>query len=203
MSNKHPRNQGEMHGVFQSKNLQEILPSSSPDRASKGGQVESKIMPTYWRDKRRLDSSIPSVCSTASGRRNGLRSVQRFPKRQRSDVPTYATWQAAKGYAWPSFNHLAAKLHISRRYVIKLVQELSAHGLIVATSVNVPSKGHCTNHYRFLWHPWVQTVEDGEFRMVVREEKPPFRAAKRPSEQQITSPSEPQITPLVNHRSLP
>ena len=124
----------------------------------------------------------------------------------------YLTYFAGgKGYAWPSFNHLADKLHISRRYVIKLVQELSAHGLIVATSVNVPTKGHCTNHYRFLWHPWMQTVEDGDFRMVVREEKPPFRAAESrrsiapPSEQQITSPSEledtspgePQITPLV------
>ena len=76
----------------------------------------------------------------------------------------YLTYFAGgKGYAWPSFNHLAGKLHISRRYVIKLVQELSAHGLIVATSVNVPTKGHCTNHYRFLWHPWMQTVEDGNF----------------------------------------
>jgi biotin operon repressor len=124
----------------------------------------------------------------------------------------YLTYFAGgKGYAWPSFNHLAGKLHISRRYVIKLVQELSAHGLIVATSVNVPTKGHCTNHYRFLWHPWMQTVEDGDFRMVVREEKPPFRVAeshsinRTPSEQQITtpselentSPSEPQITSLV------
>jgi hypothetical protein len=116
----------------------------------------------------------------------------------------YLTYFAGgKGYAWPSFNHLAAKLHISRRYVIKLVQELSAHGLIVATNVNAPTKGHCTNHYRFLWHLWMQTVEDGDFRMVVREEKPPFRSAGSRqstallSEQQITSPGEPQITPLV------
>jgi hypothetical protein len=49
------------------------------------------------------------------------------------------------------------------------VQELSAHGLIAATNVSVPAKGHCTNQYRFLWHPWMQTVEDGNFRMV-REE---------------------------------
>ena len=47
----------------------------------------------------------------------------------------YLTYFAGgKGYAWPSFNHLAAKLHISRRYVIKLVQELSAHRLIIVTS---------------------------------------------------------------------
>ena len=31
---------GEMHAVFQSQNLQEILPSSSPDTATKGRQVE-------------------------------------------------------------------------------------------------------------------------------------------------------------------
>ena len=54
----------------------------------------------------------------------------------------YLTYFAGgKGCAWPSFNHLATKLHVSRRYVIKLVQELSRHGLIVATSVNVPTKG--------------------------------------------------------------
>ncbi len=128
----------------------------------------------------------------------------------------YLTYFAGgKGYAWPSFNHLAGKLHISRRYVIKLVHELSAHGLIAATNVSVPTKGHCTNHYRFLWHPWMQTVEDGDFRMVVREERRPLSAAKSrrsmapPSEQQITSPGEledtssgePQITPLVIHSS--
>ncbi len=132
----------------------------------------------------------------------------------------YLTYFAGgKGYAWPSFNHLAEKLHISRRYVIKLVQELSAHGLITATNVNNPAKGHCTNHYRFLWHPWMQTAEDGDFRMVVREEQAPFPTAESgpsstpPSEPQITtpgeqeftspseledtSPGEPQITPLV------
>jgi hypothetical protein len=31
---------GEMHGVFQGSNLQEIFPSASPDTASRGGQVE-------------------------------------------------------------------------------------------------------------------------------------------------------------------
>jgi helix-turn-helix protein len=93
----------------------------------------------------------------------GLRSARRFPKRQRSYMPTCLRC-GGKGYAWPSFNHLAEKLHISRRYVIKLVQKLSAHGLITATNVNNPAKGHCTNHYRFLWHPWMQTAEDGDFR---------------------------------------
>ena len=124
-----------------------------------------------------------------------------------------------KGYAWPSFNHLAEKLHVSRRYVIKLVQELSAHRLITVTHVNNPAKGHCTNHYRFLWHPWMQTAEDRDFRLVVREEQATFSTAgsapsfTSPSEPQITtpgeqeftspseledtSPGEPQITPLV------
>ena len=132
----------------------------------------------------------------------------------------YLTYFAGgKGYAWPSFNHLAEKLHISRRYVIKLVQELSAHGLITATHVNNLAKGHCTNHYRFLWHPWMQTAEDGDFRMVVPEEQAPFPTAESdrsstphseprittpdeqeftsPSELEDTSPGEPQITPLV------
>jgi hypothetical protein len=132
----------------------------------------------------------------------------------------YLTYFAGgKGYAWPSFNHLAGKLHISRRYVIKLIQELSGHGLITATNVNNPGKGHCTNYYRFLWHPWMQTAGDGDFRMVVREEQLPFRTAESeplsappsepqittpgeqeftsPSELDVTSPSEPQITPLV------
>jgi hypothetical protein len=124
----------------------------------------------------------------------------------------YLTYFAGgKGYAWPSFNHLAGKLHISRRYVIKLIQELSAHDLIVATNMSIPTKGHCTNYYRFLWHPWMQAVEDRDFCMAVREERPPFTAAEfresiaPPGEQEITSPGEladtspgePQITPLV------
>ena len=123
----------------------------------------------------------------------------------------YLTYFAGgKGYAWPSFNHLAEKLHVSRRYVIKLVQELSAHRLITVTNVNNPAKGHCTNYYRFLWHPWMQTAEDGDFRMAVREEQAPFppRSLTRSHplvnrrslplvNRRITSPGEPQITPLV------
>ena len=132
----------------------------------------------------------------------------------------YLTYFAGgRGYAWPSFNHLAEKLHISRRYVIRLVQELSAHRLITVTHVDNPAKGYCTNHYRFLWHPWMQTAEDRDFRLVVREEQASFSAAESapsftsPSEPQITtpgeqeftspseledtSPGEPQITPLV------
>jgi hypothetical protein len=135
-------------------------------------------------------------------------------------VYAYLTYFAgSKGYAWPSFNHLAEKLHVSRRYVIRLVQELSAHRLITVTHVDNPAKGYCTNHYRFLWHPWMQTVEDRDFRLVVREEQASFSTAESapsltspsepqittpgeheftsPSEREDTSPSEPQITPLV------
>jgi hypothetical protein len=121
----------------------------------------------------------------------------------------YLTYFAGgKGYAWPSFKHLGEKLHVSRRYVIKLVQELSTHRLIIVTNVHNPEKGYCANVYRFLWNPWMQTAADGDFRMTVCEEQPPFPAAESdapPSEQQITtpgelegtSPGEPQITPLV------
>ena len=106
----------------------------------------------------------------------------------------YLTYFAGgRGYAWPSFNHLADKLHISRRYVIRLVQELSTHRLITVTHVDNPAKGYCTNHYRFLWHPWMQTAEDRDFRLVVREEQASSSAAE--SAPSFTSPSKPQITP--------
>jgi hypothetical protein len=133
---------------------------------------------------------------------------------------SYLTYFAGgKGYAWPSFNHLAEKLHVSRRYVIKLVQELSAHRLITVTNVNRPGKGHGTNYYRFLWHPWMHPGDDDNFCMTVRDEPPPFSTAESylfpaapsepqvttpgeqeftsPSELEDTSPGEPQITPLV------
>jgi hypothetical protein len=124
----------------------------------------------------------------------------------------YLTYFAGgKGYAWPSFNHLAEKLHVSCRYVITLVRELSAHQLIAVTHVNNPTEGHRTNHYQFLWHPWMQTAEDRDFRLVVWEEDeslstagpaPSFTPPSEPQittsgEQVFTSPSEPQITPLV------
>jgi hypothetical protein len=121
----------------------------------------------------------------------------------------YLTYFAGgKGRAWPSFNHLSEKLHVSRRYVITLVQELSGHRLITVTNIHNPQKGYCANVYRFLWHPWMQTTADGDFRMTVCEMQPPFRAGKSagppsvkqitsPGELEDTSPSEPQITPLV------
>lgn len=41
-----------------------------------------------------------------------------------------------KGYAWPTLNTLAEKLHVSRRQVIRLVNELSEHRLIFVTNKN-------------------------------------------------------------------
>jgi antirestriction protein ArdC len=59
----------------------------------------------------------------------------------------------------------------SAAYLGSWIAKLSAHGLIVVTHVSNPTKGHCANLYRFLWHPWMQTAEDSDFRMVVREEQ--------------------------------
>jgi hypothetical protein len=120
----------------------------------------------------------------------------------------YLTYFAGgKGHAWPSLKHLGEKLHVSRRYVIKLVQELSTHRLIIVTNVQNPEKGYCANVYWFLWHPWMQRADDGNFRVTVCERPSPIVSEEsdaRPSEQRIspgeledTSPSEPQITPLV------
>lgn len=125
----------------------------------------------------------------------------------------YLTYFAGgKGCAWPSFGHLGEKLHISRRYVIKLVQELSTHRLIIVTNVQKPEKGYCANVYRFLWHPWMQTTADRDFRMTACEEQPPFpsevsipppseRQITTPGEPEDTSPGDPQFTPLVIHSS--
>ena len=83
------------------------------------------------------------------GCRSGLRNVRKSPKGQ--EAYAYLTYFAGgKGRAWPSFNHLSEKLHVSRRYVITLVQELSGHRLITVTNIHNPQKGYCANVYRFL-----------------------------------------------------
>jgi hypothetical protein len=85
----------------------------------------------------------------------------------------YLTYFAGgKGYAWPSFKILAEKLHCSRRHVVRLVQELSAHRLITVTNVSNPERGHCANYYRFLWHPWMQNERDGSFVLATPESEP-------------------------------
>ena len=85
----------------------------------------------------------------------------------------YLTYFAGgKGYAWPSFKILAEKLHCSRRHVVRLVQELSAHRLITVTNVSNPACGHCANYYRFLWHPWMQNERDASFVLATPESEP-------------------------------
>ena len=125
----------------------------------------------------------------------------------------YLTYFAGgKGYAWPSFNHLAGKLHISRRYVIKLVQELSASpshcGRPTSASQRKATARITTDFCGIRGCRPSRTAISGWW---FAKNKPPFRAAEShrsiapPSEQQITSPSEledtspgePQITPLV------
>ena len=105
----------------------------------------------------------------------------------------YLTYFAGgKGYAWPSFNHLAEKLHISRRYVIRLVQELSAHGLITVNKRQHPSEAIVRITTDFSGIPGCRPS---------RREISAWRFAKnsRHSEPQVTvNPSH----PLVNSRSL-
>jgi len=108
----------------------------------------------------------------------------------------YLTYFAgSKGYAWPSFRVLSEKLHCSRRHVVRVVQELSAHGLIEVTNVSNPTRGHCSNYYHFLSHPWMQTKADADFVLSAEEAESPFEASA-PDDGYVTSP-------LVTCTSLP
>ena len=128
----------------------------------------------------------------------------------------YLTFFAgSEGRAWPSYNTLAEKLHISRRYVIQLLHELSGHRLIKITHVSDPRKGNQSNTYEFLWHEWMQHESDRNFSLKVPEEQSPELPPTTPGEQKITrvdqlpplvnssslAPGEPQFTTLVNHSS--
>ena len=117
----------------------------------------------------------------------------------------YLTYFAGgKGYAWPSFKILAEKLHCSRRHVVRLVQELSAHRLITVTNVNNPERGHCANYYRFLWHPWMQTERDASFVLATPESEPlDAPEESTPDNHQVgKAPSDIRVTsPLVTSRS--
>jgi hypothetical protein len=96
----------------------------------------------------------------------GLRSAPRFLKKRRKLYAYLTYFAGGKGMA--VLQHLGEKLHLSRRYVIKLVQELSAHRLIAVTNI------YCANVYRFLWHRWMQTAADGDFRITAWEKQPLF-----------------------------
>jgi helix-turn-helix protein len=135
----------------------------------------------------------------------------------------YLTYFAGgKGCCWPSFGSLAEKLHCSRRHVIRLVRELSAHRLITVTNVSNPARGHCANYYRFLWHPWMQNERDGRFVLEAPESEPldasgespggppsdipvtsPLVTSRppAPSDMSATSPGDSHVTPLVTPMS--
>jgi hypothetical protein len=117
----------------------------------------------------------------------------------------YLTYFAGgKGYSWPSFGLLAQKLHCSRRHVMRLVQELSAHRLITVTNVSNPERGHCANYYRFLWHPWMQTERDASFVLATPESEPlddPEESALDDC-QECAAPGDIRVTsPLVTSQS--
>ncbi|HEY5812199.1 MAG TPA: helix-turn-helix domain-containing protein, partial [Terrimicrobiaceae bacterium] len=114
----------------------------------------------------------------------------------------YLTYFAGgKGCAWPTFNALAEKLHVSRRHVIRLVKELSGYGLVYVTNVHNPLKGSCANYYRFLWHPWMQTQDDAGFVMAVREDDSPFGGKKTgsrgasPDDESVVTRSDENVSP--------
>jgi hypothetical protein len=116
----------------------------------------------------------------------------------------YLTYFAGgKGYSWPSFGQLAERLHCSRRHVMRLVQELSAHRLITVTNVSNPERGHCANYYRFLWHPWMQNERDASFVLAAPESEPLEASGESPDNSQAgTPPSDIRVTsPLVTSRS--
>ncbi len=120
----------------------------------------------------------------------------------------YLTFFAGgEGKAWPSYNTLAEKLHVSRRYVIQLIAELCAHRLIRVTHANDTNRGHRSNIYEFLWHEWMQPESDRNFSLKVPEEQPPELPPTTPGEPQFTRveqlppPGELQFTTLVNHSS--
>jgi helix-turn-helix protein len=140
----------------------------------------------------------------------------------------YLTYFAGgKGCSWPSFGQLAERLHCSRRHVMRLVQELSAHRLINVTNVSNPERGHCANYYRFLWHPWMQNERDASFVLAAPESEPlepscespdnflagtppsdirvtsPLVASRSPvpDDMSATSPGDIHVTPLVTHMS--
>jgi hypothetical protein len=116
----------------------------------------------------------------------------------------YLTYFAGgKGCSWPSFGQLAERLHCSRRHVMRLVQELSAHRLITVTNVSNPERGHCANYYRFLWHPWMQNERDASFVLAAPESEPLEASGESPDNSQAgTPPSDIRVTsPLVTSRS--
>jgi hypothetical protein len=86
--------------------------------------------------------------------------------------------------------------------VIRILCELSEHQLIKVTHVNDPTRGHRANVYEFLWHAWMQHLEDKNFKMVVPEESPPEEIPNSSEEvfddsQPLTPPGDKNVTRVV------
>ena len=113
-----------------------------------------------------------------------------------------AYFAGGKGRAWPSYNTLAEKLHVTRRHVIRILCELSEYRLVKVTHVDDPKRGHRANVYEFLWHEWMQHPEDKNFKMVVPEESPPEEIADSSEDgfdapQSPTHPGDKNVTRVV------
>ena len=71
-----------------------------------------------------------------------------------------AYFAGCKGYAWPTFNTLADRLHVSRRHMIRLVKELSAHGLILSPTSTTRERAVVQTTTASSGIRWMQTNED-------------------------------------------
>lgn len=58
------------------------------------------------------------------------------------------------GVCFPKQETLAKELGCSRSQIIRYLKELKAHNLIERQRIGL----HCSNRYRFLYHPWMQDV---------------------------------------------
>jgi hypothetical protein len=113
----------------------------------------------------------------------------------------YLTYFArGKGKTWPSCNTLAEKLHVSRRYVINLLHELSNYRLIKITRISDQLKGNRSNIYEFLWHEWMQHEEEQTFSLKAPDERPPIPPPPPSSKPSISGLE--RLPTLVNYSSL-
>ena len=137
----------------------------------------------------------------ACGFRSVLRSARRFPRRSRSYTPISPFSRVGRVILGCHSGFWGQKLLCSRRHVIRLVQELSTHRLIIVTSVSNPERGHCANYYRFLWHPWIQTERDAKF-VVATVESDPVHSSEESAPDNCITPGAIFVTsPLVTSRS--
>ena len=197
-----PQILGEMHGVFRSPNLQEIFPSASPDTASKARSVGMKNHPGSPQRQETPRFINPHRLFHGVWLPQWLEERPEVSEKAKKLYAYLTYFAGGKGCSWPSFGLLAEKLHCSRRHVMRLVQELSAHRLITVTNVSNPERGHCANYYRFLWHPWMQNERDASFVLAAPESEPLDASGESPDNCQADRPpSDIRVTsPLVTSR---